>query len=244
MDVTQILTEELFEKDFKKREESLYNICNLILEDSLTSEGKNLILDYCLKILFVDVGTEKNNYVRATNLALIQCVLEDNLEKSYLEQTKLEETYSVMLEYTALEDVEYGYDSEYGMIHTLAQIADVFTTFFMYKQFCTLERFKVYFELITSKYCSAKYVFVTDESARIFRIFNFFFINSSNVEYVIEFLENYKKTLSKGFEGLYQRQNYYNYLHTLNFFTNDMELLRFIVAQLETKYSRYIDEVL
>lgn len=244
MDITQILTEKMFKKDFNVREEALHELCNLIVGDKLSDDGKILILDQSLKILFVDIGTKRNNYVRATNLCVIQCILEDNLEKQYIEDSKLEEVYAVMIEYLSLEDVENGYDKDFGMIHTLAHIADIFVTFFMYKKFCNLERFKVYFELVTAKYCSKNYVFVTDEAARIFRIFNMYFINTSNVDYVIKFLEEYKTTLEKGFEGLYRRQNYYNYLHTLNFFTNDMELLRFIVHQLENKYKRYIDEIL
>lgn len=244
MDVTKILTEKLIQKDFGAREEALHEVCNLIVNDMMSAEGKILILDYSLTTIFTNVGLNHENYVRAVNLDIIQCILEDNLSKGYLSEEKLEEVYTKMIEYTALEDVNYGYDKVLGMIHTLAHIADVFTTLFMYKNFCNADRFKIYFELITRKYCSKDYVFVTDEAARIFRIFNFYFINASNVDYVLEFLEEVKTTFAKGFEGLYQRQNYYNYLHTLNYFTNDMELLRFIVAQLEAKYKRYINEVL
>lgn len=244
MNVTKILTEKMFTEDFRAREKALEEVCSLIINDKITDEGKLLVLDYSLKILFVDIGRDKNCHIRATNLCVIQCILEDNCEKDYILDDKLDEIYSVMIEYVSLEKVEFGYVEEIGMVHTLAHIADIFTTFFTYGRFCNMNRFKVYFELISTKYFSNNYVFITDEAARIFRIFNYFYIDSSNVEFIIEFLEDYKKTFKKGIEGLNQRQNYYNYLHVLHFFTNDMELLRFIVSQLEGKYKRYIDGIL
>ncbi len=236
-----MLTENLTSKDFNKREEGLQNVCNLIVSDAMPSEAKLLILDYSFQVIFQTVGSKDQNYVRSTTLSVIDCILEDNYSKNYIESTKLEEIYTAMLEYITLEDVENGFDEQYGLIHTLAHIADIFTTFFMYKNFCTLDRFKTYFELITDKYCSNNYIFVTDEAARIFRIFNYFFLDSFSSEYVIDFLLEYKNSLGKGLDGLMQKQNYYTYLHTLAYFNNDMEVLRFINEQLENKYRRYMN---
>ncbi|MFV0499093.1 MAG: DUF2785 domain-containing protein [Bacilli bacterium] len=244
MNVTELLTNKMRLPDFAVRNQALSEICEIIINDKITKEGKLLVLDYSLKILFVDVGKTVNNYYRSSNLCVIQCILEDNLDKNYIEDDKLVQLFSIMIEYLSLEFIELGYDNKFGMIHTLAHIADVFVTLFDYKCINNSENFKKYFELVVDRYCSLNYVFITDEAARILRVFNTYYINFNNVEYIIGFLDEYKSRLTKGIKGLNQRQNYYNFLHTLHFFTNDMELLRFIVEELERKYKRYIDGIL
>lgn len=244
MNVAETLTQKFTSTNFEVREEGLSKICNSIIKDEMNIEGKMLILEYSINSIFEGIGKRDNIYVRSTFLGVIQCILEDNYEKRYISEDEMEFIYSKMFDYTKEEFVEIGYDEEYGMVNTLAQIADVFVTIFMYKEYCTYDRFSEYFEMITQKYCSKNYVFVTDEAPRIFRVFNYYFINSDNVESIIEFLKELRKTFSRGLDGVNQRQNYYNYLHILNYFTNDMELLRFIVSQLEAKYERYINEIL
>lgn len=242
MDITELLTKNLQSTDGSERDKAVDDICTIIINDEINNNKKVEIFNYCTKMIFVNVGEIGGSYIRAYNLLVLQCLLEDNLTKKFLSSEYLDKFFNKFAEYIKLERTELGYSKKVGWIHTYAHACDVFVTLLQYGNFVLKDSEYKLFVLFTKKYISKSYIYVHDEAARLFRMFNYVDQTNEFVDNLTDLLEKIRINLGNGVPAYFAKQNFYNYLHVLRFFTDDMELLKYINFTLENKYLVFKDE--
>ncbi|WP_432360631.1 DUF2785 domain-containing protein [Sporosarcina sp. UB5] len=116
--------------DSELRDTLIYNsFGKLILEDYLTAEQMNYILEVCLRNLFLGIGQHEDDSVfsRSFSALVIVLILKKDKEKRFLPDDTLKQLIEKSIEYLKLEEDIRGNVVGKGWAHSIAHGADLLT---------------------------------------------------------------------------------------------------------------------
>lgn len=137
-DLIERMLENIGSTDSELRDSLIYNsFGKLILEDYLTIEQMNYILEVCLRNLFLNIGQKEDDsvFTRSFSALVIVLVLKKDRERRFLTDDTLKKTIEDSINYLKLEEDIRGYVFGKGWAHSIAHGADLLTEAIIHPNF-------------------------------------------------------------------------------------------------------------